>query len=124
MFARLLPSTLPITRSCFLYLNIANKDVNISGEDEARAKYIEPTKLGEKPKFCNFKPRLARRLEPTPRRRPPAMILRVILVFVDRSFFRKLSVFLFEISIYKIIPRTIPIERIFLRTISCKIFNP
>ena len=86
MFARLLPSTLPITTSCFLYLNIANKDVNISGEDEARAKYIDPTKLAEKPKFCNFKPRSARRPEPIPRSRPPIKTLMAIRVFVDFSF--------------------------------------
>mgnify|MGYP004093383891 CR=1 FL=1 len=42
ILARLLPRTLPTTTLCFLYLNIANKDVNISGDDEANAKYIDP----------------------------------------------------------------------------------
>ena len=50
IFAKLLPITLPTTTSYFLYLNIANNDVNISGEEEARAKYIEPIIAEDIPK--------------------------------------------------------------------------
>ena len=50
IFAKLLPITLPTTTSYFLYLNIANNDVNISGEEEASAKYIEPIIAEDIPK--------------------------------------------------------------------------
>ena len=71
IFAKLLPKTLPITTSCFLYLNIANNEVNISGEDEAKAKYIEPINEGATPKSCSFIPTITRNSEPVTKRNIP-----------------------------------------------------
>lgn len=72
IFAKLLPITLPITTSCFLYLNIANNEVNISGEDEAKAKYIEPINEAGTPKsFCSINPVFTRNSEPKAKRRLP-----------------------------------------------------
>ena len=86
MFAKLLPKTLPITTSCFLYLNIASNEVNISGEDEAKAKYIEPINEEATPRsICSFNPVLTRNSEPTAKRDTPRTT-RIMVFFVEKIF--------------------------------------
>ena len=65
IFAKLLPITLPTTTSYFLYLNIANNDVNISGEEEASAKYIEPIIAEDIPKSWSSDPICTRNPDPS-----------------------------------------------------------
>ena len=85
IFAKLLPKTLPITTSCFLYLNMANKEVNISGEDEAKAKYIEPIIEGANPKFWSSFPTITRNSEPAYKRHTP-MNTYIVALFFEKTF--------------------------------------